>query len=212
MPTRSYLQHCGLAASLDVLGERWTLLVLRELALGPRRFGELHARLDGIATNLLAARLKALEEAGVVRREPAGYALSEAGDELRPVLEGLSRWGLRHALPEAPAPGAAARAAWAALTMRAELARAEPDPELTGLVALVVGDERLWLWLRRGEAELRDGTPPVPPDATLACDLAALAALGRGQATLDDPGVAVAGDRALVERLLAAGFALPAPA
>ncbi len=102
MSKRSYDQHCTVAHALDVVGERWTLLLVRELLTGPKRFKDLLWGLPGIGTNLLAARLKALEEHGVVRRgtlpPPAGsgiYELTGLGRSLEPVVVALSRWGSR---------------------------------------------------------------------------------------------------------------------
>jgi DNA-binding HxlR family transcriptional regulator len=101
MSGRSYEQFCGLAKALDVLGERWTLLVVRELLLGPQRYSDLLERLQGIGTNLLATRLKHLEANGLVERRrlppPAGstvYELTERGRALEPAMIGLTRWGL----------------------------------------------------------------------------------------------------------------------
>jgi DNA-binding HxlR family transcriptional regulator len=96
---RSYRQYCGLAVALDAVGERWTLLIVRELTLGPRRYNELLADLPGIGTNLLADRLKKLCSLGVVRRtESAGgghaYELGEAGEALREPVKALARWGM----------------------------------------------------------------------------------------------------------------------
>lgn len=95
---RSYQQFCGLARALDVVGDRWSLLIVRQLLVGPARYTELLAGLPGIATNLLADRLRQLEEAGVIEREPADragastYALTPWGEELRGAVEGLIRW------------------------------------------------------------------------------------------------------------------------
>jgi DNA-binding HxlR family transcriptional regulator len=90
---RSYAQYCGLARALDVVGERWSLLVVRELLEGPRRYGELLDGLPGIATNLLVERLRSLEDAGVVARDQGGgYALTEWGQGLRDVVNALGRW------------------------------------------------------------------------------------------------------------------------
>ena len=95
---RSYGQYCGLARSLDVLGERWSLLVVRELLGGPARYGELAAALPGVATNLLADRLRTLTSAGVVERQLQAesgavvYALTAWGEELREPIEALVRW------------------------------------------------------------------------------------------------------------------------
>ena len=90
---RSYKQFCGLARALDVVGERWTLLVIRELLDGPKGYNELLDGLPGIATNLLADRLRNLTEAGVVERlDDRRYGLTEWGDELRDVVYALGRW------------------------------------------------------------------------------------------------------------------------
>jgi DNA-binding HxlR family transcriptional regulator len=103
MPARrNYNQNCPIAKGLDVLGERWTLLILRELVGGPRRYGDLRAELPGIATNLLADRLRELEEAGIVDRTelppPVArtvYTLSERGwDRVLPILQAIARFGL----------------------------------------------------------------------------------------------------------------------
>ncbi|MEE6178499.1 winged helix-turn-helix transcriptional regulator [Mycobacterium sp. 050134] len=99
---RNYNQNCPIARGLDVLGERWTLLILRELVGGPRRYGDLRAELPGIATNLLAERLKELQDAGLVERTdlpaPVGrtvYTLSELGwQRALPVLQSLAWAGL----------------------------------------------------------------------------------------------------------------------
>ena len=93
---RGYGQYCALAKALDVVGDRWTLLIVRELQVGPRRYRDLLAGLPGIATNLLADRLKALEAAGLVEHdeESATYTLTSRGHELRASIGELMRWGL----------------------------------------------------------------------------------------------------------------------
>jgi DNA-binding HxlR family transcriptional regulator len=97
MPARSYGQFCGLARTLDVVGDRWSLLIVRELIPGPMRYGELLASLGGIATNLLADRLRSLESSGVIERrlgQTSGvvYALTPWGGQLREAIEALIRW------------------------------------------------------------------------------------------------------------------------
>jgi DNA-binding HxlR family transcriptional regulator len=100
---RSYHQNCPIALGLDVLGDRWTLLILRELVGGPRRYGDIRAELPGIATNLLADRLRELENAGLVERTelppPAArtvLGLTESGWRyVVPVLQSVARYGLR---------------------------------------------------------------------------------------------------------------------
>ncbi len=96
---RSYGQFCGLARSLDTVGDRWSLLIVRELLPGPLRYGELATSLGGIATNLLADRLRSLESAGVVERRigrPSGvvYALTPWGSQLREPIEAFLRWSM----------------------------------------------------------------------------------------------------------------------
>ncbi|WP_216901050.1 winged helix-turn-helix transcriptional regulator [Nocardia alni] len=98
MPKRSYGQYCGLARALDVVGGRWSLLIVRELLVGPARYSELLAGLPGIATNLLAQRLRELEEAGVVQRmldtesNGVAYMLTPWGVELRGAVGALVNW------------------------------------------------------------------------------------------------------------------------
>jgi DNA-binding HxlR family transcriptional regulator len=97
LPDRSYGQFCGLARALDVIGDRWSLLIVRELMTGPRRHGELAGGLPGIASNLLAERLRTLEASGVLERrigETKGilYALTPWGERLREPVEALIRW------------------------------------------------------------------------------------------------------------------------
>ncbi|MEM6536159.1 MAG: helix-turn-helix domain-containing protein [Pseudomonadota bacterium] len=97
---RKYNQECVLAYALDLLGERWTLLIVRELFLGPRRFGDLHACLPGIGTNLLSKRLKELEEADLILATAKGargeYRLSESGEFLRPMVRELMYWSIEY--------------------------------------------------------------------------------------------------------------------
>ena len=102
MAKRAYGQFCGFARAVEVVGERWAFLIVRDLLIGSRRFTDLHRGLPGIPTNVLTARLKELEEAGVVRRRvlprPDGsvvYELTEYGRELEPVVVELGRWGAK---------------------------------------------------------------------------------------------------------------------
>jgi DNA-binding HxlR family transcriptional regulator len=130
---RAYGQYCCVAAALDVVGERWTLLLVRELLPGPRRYKDLLANLPGISAGLLSARLKALEAEGIVRRTvlppPASvtaYELTDAGRELQGAITSLGRWGLRWVLRE-PQPDDVFRPGWAVtgmnVTFRPEAAR-----------------------------------------------------------------------------------------
>ncbi|MGH9189320.1 MAG: winged helix-turn-helix transcriptional regulator [Acidimicrobiales bacterium] len=122
MPARSYGHYCPVAKTLELVGERWTLLIVRDLLVGPLRFTDLLAGLKGIPRNLLTDRLRDLEGHGVVARTelppPAArtvYELTAAGRELLSVVGALAQWGLRHLPP--PQPG---EAVGAALTVLAE--------------------------------------------------------------------------------------------
>jgi DNA-binding HxlR family transcriptional regulator len=107
---RTYGDRCGVARALDVVGERWALLVVRELLLGPKRFTDLRAGLPGLSPDVLSQRLRELEQAGLVRRRklapPAGsrvYELTERGLALEPIILELGRWGSQTPLPEGEA-------------------------------------------------------------------------------------------------------------
>ncbi|MGW5666932.1 winged helix-turn-helix transcriptional regulator [Micromonospora sp. NPDC003776] len=121
---RTYDQECGLAYALDVVGERWTLLIIRELLLRPRRYNELLDALPGIGTNLLADRLAFLTAAGLIEplepgRRTAGYALTELGRSLHEPILGLARFGLMIGGNQPHQGGEAVRATWAALAIEA---------------------------------------------------------------------------------------------
>lgn len=90
---KSYQQHCGLARALDVVGGRWTLLIVRELLLGPRRYSELLENLHGMTTNLLASRLKAMRDDGLIEKSEQAYRLTDRGRELEAVVLALGAWG-----------------------------------------------------------------------------------------------------------------------
>lgn len=99
MAARDYGQYCGVTRGLELVGERWALLIVRDLLVGPRRYGELAAGLPRIPSNVLAARLKELQEAGVIRRAPRSrvvvYELTPYGRELEPVVLALGAWGFK---------------------------------------------------------------------------------------------------------------------
>jgi DNA-binding HxlR family transcriptional regulator len=107
---RAYPHFCMIARALDEVGERWSLLIVRDLLLGPRRFTDLARSLGGITPSRLSGRLKRLEAVGIVLREPAAtgreiwYRLTPAGEDLRSAIEGLGFWGMRHA-GDPPRPG-----------------------------------------------------------------------------------------------------------
>ena len=124
---RSYGQHCALAKALDVVGDRWSLLIVRELLLGQERWGELRDGLPGIAKNLLADRLRDLEAAGVLTHEDDRYLLTDDGRALQDIVSALLLWGAPR-LAAAPDQDDEFRARWLRL-----VAEGHPDVELVTL-------------------------------------------------------------------------------
>src|SRR6266540_4011456 len=211
MPKRSYRQYCALARTLDLVGERWTLLVVRELISGPKRYKDLLDGLPGIGTNLLAARLRELESAGVLRRSelppPAGstvYELTERGRELEPALFALGRWGA----PLMGPPNADDRVhpRWFAVGLQAGF-RAEAAAGVDETYEFHLEDEVFHLRVADGAAEVRQG-PAADPDLVVACDLQTFLEVWTGLATPDR--LEVEGSRAALRRCLRL-FRLSAP-
>lgn len=163
MRERNYRQYCGLAAALDVVGERWTLLVVRELLLGPRRYMELMAELPGIGTNLLAARLKKLCALGLVRRVGAApghtYHLTARGEQLRAPALALSRWGM--ALLGDPAADTVVRPHWGFLAIQA-MADAGRLPEVSEEYEFRVDGAVFHLTVHKGRAAPARGAATDP--------------------------------------------------
>ncbi|MBK9544559.1 MAG: helix-turn-helix transcriptional regulator [Dehalococcoidia bacterium] len=121
-----YAQFCALARAAEILGERWTLLILRELYLGPKRFSDLSARLKPVAPGILNGRLRSLERHGVIARRNVGpptparlYELTESGRALEPALFELLRWGARYLFPQRP--GERFETEWLVMVLRAYL-------------------------------------------------------------------------------------------
>lgn len=184
MGKRSYDQHCTVARALDVVGERWTLLLVRELLTGPKRFKDLLEGLPGIGTNLLAARLKALEEHGLLRRgtlpPPAGsgvYELTELGRSLEPVIVELSRWGSR--LVGDPRSGDKRRPAWAVMALRS-LFEPEATAGLRETYEFRIDGEAFHLRIDGGAVEARQG-PAEAPDLTVYGEAHTFLALASGR-------------------------------
>lgn len=105
MSTRTYGQACSVARFLDRLGSRWTLLIVRDLLVGPRRFKDLLANAPTMGPNLLTSRLKELVDLGIARKDGHSYSLTDAGRDLEPVIVSMSRWSLSHLQIDADAPG-----------------------------------------------------------------------------------------------------------
>jgi DNA-binding HxlR family transcriptional regulator/putative sterol carrier protein len=205
---RTYGEGCAIAHGLDLVGERWALLVVRELLLGPKRFTDLKKGLPHASPNVLSERLQELERAGVVKRDklppPAAsqvYALTDWGRELEPTVIALGHWGARSpSLPHEAPIGADS----VVLAIKARL-----NPEaLDGLEAtyeLRLGEDRFRLAVSadgidaaRGEAEHADATIEAEPEA-----LYAVLFEGRSlAAALRAKEIRIEGDRAAVQRLV----------
>jgi DNA-binding HxlR family transcriptional regulator len=183
---KRYEQACAIARALDVVGDRWSLLLVRELTLGPCRYRDLAAGLPGIPSNVLAARLKDLQAAGVVTRRtlPAPtdvtvYELTGAGWALQPALSELLHWGRRYA-PE-PSPGDAAQPAWALLA-----AAGRPTALPAGQTCeLRVGPEFFYLGSDAGTLTVRRGPAPGG-DAVVTMSADTFYGLLTGQTTVTD--------------------------
>jgi DNA-binding HxlR family transcriptional regulator len=209
MPRR-YNQFCALARALDVVGERWTLLIVRELLLGPRRFSELVRALPGIGRNLLAARMRELEAAGLVERRSPGYHLTPRGRALEETLFALTRWEMEEMRP--PAPGDELRPSWYVLAMRAGF-RPDTAPAGDETYELRVDGETFHLGIRAGRPLAAHGAAHEP-DAVLETGLDTMLGLATGlddlSGAIDAGRARVSGSRAALRRGLRA-FALPAP-
>lgn len=132
---RSYRQNCALAHALDIVGERWTLLIVRELLIGPRRYGELLENLPGMGTNLLASRLREMAAADLIVKKAGGYSLTETGAGLEDVVHALIRFALP--LEVASEPDNLHRSEWDSVALAA-LYDKDKDPGLNGRFALVL--------------------------------------------------------------------------
>jgi DNA-binding HxlR family transcriptional regulator/putative sterol carrier protein len=184
MSKRSYNQYCGVARAMDVLGERWTLLIVRELLTGPKRFKDLLEGLPGIGTNLLTARLKDLEGYGVVRRvtlpPPAAsrvYELTELGRSLEPVVMGLARWGLTFL--GASREEDDRQPAWAMVALKSVL-KSEATGETRESYEFRVDDEVFHVCIADGETEVRQGSA-ADPDLVVRSDTQTFLAVAAGR-------------------------------
>jgi DNA-binding HxlR family transcriptional regulator len=207
---RTYGDGCGIAYALDLVGERWALLVVRELLLGPLRFSDLRVGLPGASPNVLTQRLRELEHAGVVRRRrlapPAAswvYELTEYGAELDPIVTALGTWALRSPL----APSGSLSAVSAMLTLRTYYA----GGDWSAAVRVRLGDRSYLATIAAGHVRVTaDQTSTT--DATVETDPGTFVALLTRQ---QDPGetiaagnVRVEGDLKTVRRMIA-GIVLP---
>ncbi|MEA3012698.1 MAG: hypothetical protein QOD42_1243 [Sphingomonadales bacterium] len=211
---RRYEDGCGTAHALDLIGERWALLIMRELMLGPKRFSDIRADLPGISANTLTQRLEGLEKAGLVVREklppPASgqvYALTEWGYQAKPVMGALGRWATR-------SPGHDPRQHFSAVSLILSF-QAMNQPAITGAIEAVIGfrlgRETYVVRVKDGAIDAARGDPEGA-DLTFTGAPAAVAAAVYGGvplAALEAEGLLrIEGDRALAERFVTL-FPLP---
>lgn len=205
---RTYGQYCGLAKALDLVGDRWTLLIVRELLIRGRcRYTDLRDGLPGIATNLLAARLADLEQAGLVRWETAQppaavtlYQLTPRGKDLEPVIDAIGRWA--GPLMTAPTKREAFRSHWLALPLRLYLTDRSPSRAPIA-VELRPGPDPVTLETVDGRVRARPGAA-VNPDVVLTGPPQLLMSLLLGRITLArarTAGLKCEGDPAALRRL-----------
>lgn len=215
---RSYDQYCSAARALDLVGDRWTLLIVRELLAGPRRYTDLHADLPGVSTDVLASRLKDMERDGLATRRrlpPPGaanvYELTARGRQLLPVLQVLGEWGAGE-LGERRETDAV-RAHWFALPLLRELERWCGTAQVVE-VRLDEGEFHLYVGASQGGdgPAYGEGAAPRDPDARLVLDAGTCAAVCRGELSLTEAvregRATVHGEGAVAEALL--GVAAPA--
>jgi DNA-binding HxlR family transcriptional regulator len=207
---RTYGQYCAVAKALDLIGDRWTLLIVRELLVrGPCRYTDLRNGLPGIATNLLADRLRDLEEAGVVSREEAPppvattlFTLTSRGEELAPILRELLLWGMP-LMQEGPAPGDVFRGQW--MTWAAETSLTDREPDAPGVTIQILADEEpVFLEVSGGAVHVTAGRAD-DPDVTVRGPVHAVLGLFTGHLDLDGAaamGVECEGERSALERVL----------
>ncbi len=204
---RSYGEYCSVAKALDVVGDRWTFLIVRELLIrGACRYTDLKDGLPGIATNLLSDRIRDLEGAGLIRRQDAPppiattlFHLTDTGAELRPVLDALGQWGVRYMT--GLAEGDQFRAHWASLFLRDRSPAGPPVSIELRSVGSPVAIE-----VSGGSVTTRPGRATAP-DLVVQGDPHLILALFSGQLTpadVTDRGLEISGDVTVLERLLPA--------
>jgi DNA-binding HxlR family transcriptional regulator len=213
---RTYGDGCAIAQALDVIGERWALLVVRELLLGPKRYTDLRGGLPNASPNVLSQRLTELEGAGVIRRRklppPAGarvYELTEWGRGLEETVLSLGQWAARSPTPPDRAPVRSGDSV--ALALRA---RFDATQELRAAYELRIGEDRFRVAVADGELEVARGDSDGA-DATIEADADTITAVlwgGRSLAEAQRSGaMTIFGDEAAVERFVRL-FPVPEPA
>jgi DNA-binding HxlR family transcriptional regulator len=192
MSRRNYSQFCGLAHALDVVGERWTLLIVRELGSGPKRYTQLADTLAGIGTSLLATRMRQLESDGIVQRrlaldQPSStvlYELTSAGRELAEAVIPLAVWGARHQMDDADVDREAFRAEWALGFLVAGSDAVSSDAD--GVYEFHVDDSVACLHVRNGRMSVRTGPSATPADVVVRTTRTVVAEIAGQRTTITD--------------------------
>lgn len=181
---RTYAQYCPIVRAVEVLGDRWTLLIVRDMLVGASRFNEISRGLPGLSRALLSRRLRQLANAGLIERTGDGYTLTPSGQALRPLVFGLADWGARYAFgdpradeldPEVLMWWMHGRIDTGTLTRRAN-------------IEIRINDRRrtFWLVVEPGDASVCYTDPGLEVDAVLASDLATLYRMWEGEFELLD--------------------------
>jgi DNA-binding HxlR family transcriptional regulator len=200
---RTYAQYCPIVRAVEVVGERWTLLIVREMLVGSRRFNEISRGLPGLSRALLSRRLRQMEAAGLIVRADDGYDLTQAGQDLQAIVFGLADWGARHAFgdprPEELDPE---------VLMWWMHGMIEPgDVDRRSVVQIEVPDVRrlFWLVVEPADVSVCIVDPGFDVDAVVQADLATIYQLWEGEIDLLDAvragEIQVSGDRRVVSRL-----------
>jgi DNA-binding HxlR family transcriptional regulator/putative sterol carrier protein len=171
--TAGYGQYCPISRALDVLGERWSLLVLRDLFIGTTRFNDLARGLPGLSRSLLAKRLRRFERAGLVEKVGNEYLLTSAGQELEPILFGLGAWGARWTFgePQDEELDAGLLVWW----MHSRLDTSSfPGKRQVFSVIFTDDPRRYWIVVESGIASVCDADPGYPVDVTISSDVGSL--------------------------------------
>lgn len=214
---RSYGDACGIARALDLIGERWALMIVRELLLSPKRFTDLRAGLPHVSPDVLSQRLRELEEGGVLRRRrlPPPYSaqvyeLTPAGHALEPVLIALGRWGAAYAAPPTDEMGMSIDAHILSLRTLFDPERAG---DLSAEIELRLGHCTFRVAIANGRIDAGYGEAEAP-DLTIETDPSTLIAVVHGRRTLDDAlekgGLRIIGAKRLARRFVTL-FPLPTP-